>query len=98
MTTLTVCYPLTDNCTFDRQYYLSTHIPIVESAWGELGLQSAEVLFPAAGPQPLAAMAILRFTDQVSIDRAMASPGTLAVLDDVSNFTTIDPVIFRAND
>jgi uncharacterized protein (TIGR02118 family) len=98
MTTLTVSYPLTDASTFDRQYYLSTHIPIVETAWGEFGLQSAEVLFPAADPQPLAAMAILRFADQASIDRALASPGTFLVLNDVSNFTTIVPVIFRAND
>lgn len=98
MATLIVSYPLAEGSTFDREYYLSTHIPLARSAWGELGLQSAEILFPAAGPQPLAALAILRFSDQAAIDNALISPGTFEVLSDVSNFTNISPLIFRADD
>ncbi|MDH4556238.1 EthD family reductase [Pseudomonas sp. BN417] len=98
MATLTVSYPLTTDSTFDRDYYLSAHLPLAQAAWGEFGLQSAEVLFPASGPQPLAGMVILRFVDQAAIDAALSSPKTLEVLGDVAKFTNITPVIFRAND
>lgn len=98
MATLTVSYPLAFDSTFDRDYYLTTHIPLAQAAWGEFGLQSAQILFPAPGPQPLASMIILQFADQTGVDAALASPKTLEVIDDVPNFTNIAPVIFRAND
>ncbi|WPC03850.1 EthD family reductase [Pseudomonas benzenivorans] len=98
MATLIVSYPLTEGSTFDRDYYLSTHIPIAQAAWGEFGLQSAEILFPASAPQPLAGLVILRFKDQASIDAALSSPATAKVIGDVANFTNIAPLIFRAND
>lgn len=98
MATLIVSYPLAEGSTFDRDYYLSTHIPLARSAWGEFGLQSAEVLFPSAGPQPLAGVAILRFSDQAGIDAALSSATTLEVIGDVANFTNIAPMIFRADD
>lgn len=98
MATLIVSYPLAEGSTFDRDYYLSTHIPLASSAWGEFGLQAAEVLFPAAEPQPLACTAILRFNDQAAIDAALSSPKTAEVIGDVANFTNIAPVIFRADD
>ncbi|SDI46285.1 MULTISPECIES: EthD family reductase [Pseudomonas] len=98
MATLIVSYPVSEGATFDRDYYLSRHIPLAQSAWGQFGLQAAEVLFPAAGQQPLAAMVIMRFADQANIDDALASPGTAEVVADVTNFTNLAPVIFRAND
>lgn len=98
MATLIVSYPLTEGSTFDQDYYLSTHIPLARSAWAEFGLQSAEILFPNRGPQPLAGLAILRFDEQAGIDAVFASPKTAEVIGDVANFTNITPVIFRAND
>jgi len=98
MATLIVSYPVSEGATFDRDYYLSKHIPLAQSAWGQFGLQAAEVLFPATGPQPLAAMVIMRFADQSNIDSALASPGTAEVVADVANFTNLAPAIFRAND
>lgn len=98
MATPTVSYPLTCDSTFDRNYYQFAHLPLAQAIWGEHGLQSAEVLFPASGPQPLAAMVILRFVDQAAIDAALASPKTPEVLADVAKFTNITPMIFRAND
>ncbi|MDH4656803.1 EthD family reductase [Pseudomonas sp. BN606] len=98
MATLTVSYPLTAESRFDRNYYVTTHLPLAQAAWGEFGLQSAEVLFPASGSQPLAALAILRFADQPAIDAALNSPKALEVLGDIAKFTDIKPVIFRADD
>ncbi|MFD2646111.1 EthD family reductase [Pseudomonas japonica] len=98
MATLIVSYPATEGATFDKDYYLSTHLPLAEDAWGGYGLQAAQVLFPHAGQQPLVACLILRFADQAGIDAALAAPGTPAVLADVAKFTNIAPSIFRAND
>lgn len=98
MATLIVSYPLAEGKTFDREYYLSTHIPLAQSAWGAFGLQAAEILFPASGLQPLAGVMILRFENQAAIDAALNSPETAKVISDVANFTNIAPVIFRAAD
>lgn len=98
MATLIVSYPLTEGSTFDRDYHLSTHISFAQSAWDGFGLQSAEILFPAASPQPPAGMVIMRFSDQTGINAALSSPRTVELISDVPNFTNIAPVIFRAND
>ncbi|MGF6696912.1 uncharacterized protein (TIGR02118 family) [Paraburkholderia sp. MM5496-R1] len=98
MTTLIVSYPSTEGGTFDREYYLSTHAPLVHSAWSEFGLQSAEVLFPSSEPQPFACVAILLFRDQAGIDNALSSAKAAEVIGDVKNFTNTTPTIFCADD
>jgi uncharacterized protein (TIGR02118 family) len=98
MTTLMVTYLNAEGATFDREYYLSTHAPLVRSAWSEFGLQSAEVLFPSSDPQPFACVAILRFSDQASINMALSSAKAAEVIGDVKNFTNIAPAIFCADD
>ncbi|MGY2491284.1 EthD family reductase [Cupriavidus sp. CP313] len=98
MATLIVSYPAVDGVEFDREYYLSTHAPLVRAAWAEFGLQSAEILFPAPGPQPFACVAILRFSEQAGINAALSSARTAEVIGDVPNFTKIEPTIFRAED
>ncbi|MBN3791301.1 EthD family reductase [Burkholderia sp. Ac-20353] len=98
MATLIVSYPATEGSRFDRDYYVSTHIPLARAAWSTFGLQSAEVLFPSAGPQPFAGMVIMRFSDQAAITAALSSPKTAEVVGDVPNFTNIAPAIFRAED
>jgi uncharacterized protein (TIGR02118 family) len=97
MATLIVNYPAVEGVAFDREYYLSTHAPLVRAAWGEFGLQSAEILFPASGPQPFACVAILSFSDQAGINAALASARTAEVVGDVPNFTNVEPAIFRAD-
>ena len=98
MATLMVSYPTSEGAKFNRDYYHSTHIPLAHAAWAPFGLESAEILFAGAGPQPLVAVAILRFKDQAGIDAALSSPETGKVIGDVANFTNVEPMIFRAND
>ena len=98
MATLIVSYPAVEGKEFDREYYLATHASLVRAAWGECGLQSVEVLFPAPGPQPFACVTLLRFSDQAGIDAALASARTAEVVGDVPNFTQVQPAIFRAGD
>lgn len=98
MATLIVSYPAVEGVTFDREYYLSKHASLVRAAWGEFGLQAAEVLFPASGPQPFVCVTELRFSDQAAIDAALSSARTAEVVGDVPNFTNSQPTIFRADD
>lgn len=98
MATLTVLYPAQDGAKFDRDYYSTTHMALVADAWGNYGYQSGEVLYPAGEGQPYAAITMLRFKDQASIDAAMGAPRTGEVQADVANFTTIVPALYRAAD
>jgi uncharacterized protein (TIGR02118 family) len=95
MATLVVSYPQAEGTRFDADYYRDTHIPLVEASWGEFGLTDAEILWPADGAQPAAAMVLLRFRDAAAIDAAMGSAATAAVMSDVPKFTDIQPSIYR---
>ncbi len=95
MANLVVSYPQSEGASFDAAYYRDTHIPLVERSWREAGLTGAEILWPADGAQPAAAMVVLRFRDAAAIDAAMALPATAEVMADIPNFTTIQPSIYR---
>lgn len=96
MANLVVSYPRHDGAHFNSDYYRDTHIPLVEKHWGESGMTGAEILWPADGGQPNAAMVVLKFRDAAAIDAALGSSGTPEVLADVANFTDIQPVIYRS--
>jgi uncharacterized protein (TIGR02118 family) len=98
MATLIVSYPAAEGAKFDREYYVSNHAKLVRTAWSRFGLQSAEILFPAPGAQPFVCVTILRFIDGAAVNAALSSASTKEVIDDVANFTTIAPAIFRAGD
>ena len=88
MIRLSVFYPTTEGATFDHDYYRDKHVPLAYKTWG---LESAEIDRGVAGPYVAAVH--FRFASQAALDAAMASEGTGAVLADVANYTTIQPVI-----
>ena len=97
MARLYVYYPRHEGHTFDREYYLGTHMTIVNDAWGPHGLKSADVTWPYDDAQPFACMVALNFDEQGQIDKALAAPETPGVLADVAKFTDIQPAIYRAD-
>jgi hypothetical protein len=40
----TVLYPVTATSTFDYDYYMAKHMPLVEKTWGSQGLRSWSVI------------------------------------------------------
>lgn len=92
---LMVSYPAADGATFDRDYYLSTHMPLVKEKWGPLGLADAVALFPDDDAPSAVAVAVLTFTDGAARDAAMGAPVAAEVFGDVANFTSIAPVAQR---
>ena len=88
MIRLSVYYPATDGATFDHDYYRKTHVPLAVQSWG---LNGAEIDRGVNGPYVAAVH--FRFESLDALNAAMAAPGTGAVLADVANYTSIQPVL-----
>jgi len=91
-----VLYPRKDGAKFDLDYYHSKHMPLVKDKWTSLGLKSFSIVQLAPDNQYSIA-AILDFESQESLGKAMADPATKEVMDDVSNFSSEQPVIVAGN-
>jgi uncharacterized protein (TIGR02118 family) len=85
---LSVFYPETEGATFDHDYYRNKHVPLAVQAWG---LDGAEIDKGLSGPY----VAAVHFTFESldAVQAAMGSEGTGAVMADVANYTTIQPVL-----
>ena len=88
MIRLSVFYPATDGATFDHDYYRDSHVPLCVETWG---LDGAEIDRGVNGPYVAAVH--FRFESLDALNTAMGSSGTAAVLGDVPNYTTIQPVL-----
>jgi uncharacterized protein (TIGR02118 family) len=95
--TITVLYPNTRGSRFDLDYYLKTHMPLVEKNWRGKGLTAVKLL-KAAGtpdpntPAPYQLIAVLGFESLEAFQRA-AKDSAAAIMGDIPNFTDVTPVI-----
>ena len=96
MTTVFVTYDGDANTRFDREYYVSSHLPLVLEAWGPYGLESAAAFFPASDGAGTIAVCVCTFKDEASVEMSFASPQTLRVMADVLRFTDMQPSQSRA--
>ncbi|PCH74757.1 MAG: ethyl tert-butyl ether degradation protein EthD [Rhodobacteraceae bacterium] len=91
---LQVIYPISDDTSFDYDYYTSSHMEIVGKHMGP-HLQSTLVTKGLAGgpdtPPGSYAVATLLFADQAAFDAAMAV--SAPVMADIPNFTNSQPQI-----
>lgn len=100
--TVTVQYPRDETSTFDLDYYLSTHIPMVAKAWGPYGLISwavIEVPKPPSGPLPpysIQAFVTFEAKGETGFEGAVAgltSEEGKALSADVVNFSNRTPEV-----
>lgn len=87
---VTIIYPIPgpdDSSPFNMPYYLSTHMPMVQAAFGSHGMKSWQVVKadPSTGHD---VMCTLEFEDMDQLTTAMTGHAT-EVLADVPNFTTV---------
>jgi uncharacterized protein (TIGR02118 family) len=96
MMTVAVMYPAGPEATFDREYYLGRHIPLVRERWTPFGLQSVQVLQGtglADGSGPVyQAMALLTFGSLADFQKAGQAHGR-EIMGDIPNFTNVRPVV-----
>ncbi|KAF2847839.1 hypothetical protein T440DRAFT_470660 [Plenodomus tracheiphilus IPT5] len=89
-----VAYPRTDKSTFNKDYYISTHMPFVEKTWKPHGLKSWTVSeLNADGPYSYST--VVEFESYEAFGKASQDPATKAVMDDVVNFSSEQPVLLH---
>lgn len=96
MIKVSVLYPNTEGKTFDMDYYLNKHMPMVQQKLGEAlkdvaveeGLGGAE----PGSPATYVAMGHLYF-DSVEAFQAAFGPHVKEIMGDIPNYTEIQPVI-----
>ncbi|NKL39050.1 EthD family reductase [Rhizobium leguminosarum bv. viciae] len=89
--TLNVSYSGNSSSHYDRDYYVRMHLPLVQKSWGSYGLEAYSAFFPSDDKVGVVAVAVCKFKDKQSLDKAFNSSATAAVLDDVKNFTDLTP-------
>jgi uncharacterized protein (TIGR02118 family) len=90
MIRLSVLYPKTDGASFDHDYYRDEHVPLCCSTWG---LDGAKAEIDRGVDGPYEAAVHFSFDSLEALGAAMGSEGTGAVIADVANYTTIQPVM-----
>src|SRR5689334_13408015 len=96
MITVSVFYPRKDGSKFDMDYYVNSHMPMVQQKLGAAckGMSIEQgVAGGAPGSQPTyVAMVHLRFDSVQSFQNAFG-PHADGIMADIPNYTTIEPVI-----
>lgn len=90
MIRLSVLYPKTDGADFDHDYYRNSHVPLACQTWG-LAADNAQIDKGVDGPYEAAVH--FTFDSIESLGAAMGNEGTGAVIADVANYTSIQPVM-----
>jgi len=96
MTMLFVTHAGDAGTRFDRDYYVSTHLPLVLEDWGPHGLETVAAFFPTGNGAGMIAVAVCGFRDEAAIGAALSSPQTECVMADVKDFTDAKPTQSRA--
>lgn len=91
MMIISVLYPVTADNTFDMDYYLTSHVPLVQRLLEPMGLRDTRIM--SAGPDAAyPVIAELSFDDLDSLNAALAAHGAETQAD-IPNFTDVAPVI-----
>ncbi len=96
MIKLSVMYPTGEGKTFDMEYYLNTHIPLVAKLLGD-SIKGATVEEGIAGgapnsPATFSAMGNLYFENIESFQNSFG-PNAPEILADLPNFTNAEPTV-----
>ena len=95
MIKVTVLYPNEEGKKFDHGYWTTTHLNLVQSLLGPMGLVNGEMEKGVSGtdpnsPPPYIAVAHLYF-DKVEDVHAAFTEHAGAIIGDISNYTDIKP-------
>jgi uncharacterized protein (TIGR02118 family) len=90
MIRLSVFYPKTEGASFDHDYYRDSHVPLCMDAWGLDG-DRAQIDRGVDGPYEAAVH--FTFDSLEALGAAMGGEKTGAVIADVANYTSIQPVM-----
>lgn len=88
---LSPIYPQTEDSTFDMDYYMNTHIPLVEELFQPISIEVNEGVSGAeeGSPPPYAVMTDITFATLEDLQNAVTTHGA-EVVGDIPNFTNVD--------
>lgn len=94
MATVTVLYPTKEGATFDMDYYLQKHMPLVQARWGPFGLSQWLVtdLRQTAG-SPYAVQATLVWDTGLEGFKKAGEEHGPEVMGDVPKFSSEQPIM-----
>ena len=92
---VSVIYPKTPTSTFDHDYYVKTHMPLVDHYWGHHGLVSVKVLRGVGSLSGTADFELIALLEFESHEAFLEAAGAHAddVLADVPHFTNVQPLV-----
>jgi uncharacterized protein (TIGR02118 family) len=90
MIRLTVSYPRSEGSTFDSDYWVSTHMPMLTAGWPQLVKWEADL---GLDGQPHHAVANLFFNTAEDMQGAMAEPASAAIMADITNYFAAAPIM-----
>ncbi|KAI0483505.1 hypothetical protein F4859DRAFT_400775 [Xylaria cf. heliscus] len=88
---LSVVYP--EGAKFNMDYYLKTHMPLVQKTWAPYGLKSWKVSHYTNPKAPYVVQAWLEWESKEHADKGTASTDGKAVFGDISNFSDKSPAV-----
>ncbi|PCG89307.1 Dimeric alpha-beta barrel [Penicillium occitanis (nom. inval.)] len=91
-----IAYPNDDDITFDIDYYLKNHLPLVAKVWGPLSLKSWHAVKydrDVSGNKPqFLVTATLVWESEETVNAAVSSESAALIFGDIPNFTNKQPV------
>jgi len=90
--TVSLLYPKTETSTFNRDYYIATHMTLVTKIWSNLGLKSWNVT-EFGDDSPYSYGAFLVWESLEAFTKATQDPAGKEVMDDVKNFSSEKPLL-----
>ncbi len=93
---LSVFYPNTATATFDMDYYVATHMPLVQRLVGDVckatAADSGLVGGQPGAPAPYIAIGHI-FFDSIEAFQAAFAPHAAEIVADIANFTNVEPTM-----
>lgn len=86
-----VTYARDPKASFNRNYWINVHLPLVRTSWEPFGLLSVAGFFPAEEDADFIAICPCIFRDEAAMTSALAAQETKRVMEDVKNVTDIEP-------
>jgi uncharacterized protein (TIGR02118 family) len=92
---VSVVYPKTASSTFDHEYYVQKHIPLVNHYWSGHGMRGVQVIRGTGSLGGDAAYELIALLDFESQEAFLKAAGAHAdqVMGDVPHFTNIQPIV-----
>ncbi|USP77006.1 hypothetical protein yc1106_04280 [Curvularia clavata] len=87
-----ILYPRKEGSTFNKEYYINSHMPLCEKIWKKHGMKSW-VLTELNADGPYLYSLVMDWESHEAFGKGMQDPGVKELMDDLKNYYTEPPVL-----